>query len=174
MLIKFNYWSKYTAPEILIGNQGNHSSISKDLKSRSVASLLKDKNVNNTNISDYNCGVCFKCVTEQPKTPTYDHVSCVNNVTVDHVSCVNNVTVDHVSCVNNVTVDHVSCVNNVTVDHVSCVNNVTVDHVSCVNNVTVDHVSCVNNVTVDHVSCVNNVTVDQFNSQQFSWHCPLC
>ena len=85
MLIKFNYfWSKYIAPEILVGNQGNHSSICKDLKSRSVVSLLKDKNVNNKNISDYDCGVCFKCLTEQPKTPTDDSISCsVNNVTED-------------------------------------------------------------------------------------------
>ena len=65
MLIKFNYfWSKYIAPEILVGNQVNHSSINKDLKSRPVVSLLKDKNVNNTNISDYDCGVCFKCLNE--------------------------------------------------------------------------------------------------------------
>ena len=95
MLIKFNYfWPKYIAPEILVGNQGNHSAISKDLKSRPVVSLLKDKNVNNTNISDYDCGVCFKCLTEQPKAPTDDSISCSICKKWYHVSCVNNVTED--------------------------------------------------------------------------------
>ena len=96
MLIKFNYFrSKYIAPEILVGNQGNHSSISKDLKSKPVVSLLKDKNVNNTNISDYYCGVCFRCLTEQPKAPTDDSISCSICKQWYHVSCVNKM----VSCI---------------------------------------------------------------------------
>ena len=42
MLLKFNYfWSKYIAPEILAGNQDNNP-ISKDLKSRPIATLCKN------------------------------------------------------------------------------------------------------------------------------------
>ena len=52
-----------------------------------MVSLLKDKNINNTNISDYDCGVCFKCLTEQPKTPTDDsiHVVFAKNGIMYHV-----------------------------------------------------------------------------------------
>lgn len=90
MLIKFNYfWSKYIAPEILAGSRGSYSSINKDLKSKPVASLLKDKNVNNINLSEYDCGVCLKCLTEQPKTPTDDSISCSICKKWFHVSCVN-------------------------------------------------------------------------------------
>ena len=59
-----------------------------------MVSLLKDKNVNNTNIFDYDCGVCFKCLTEQPNTPTDDSISCSICKKWYHVSCVNNVTED--------------------------------------------------------------------------------